>query len=145
MDEYVPKEAKEMVDTSMRSFKVVFIPCDVSLEMVEESILQAPERALSAMIDYAKDRFKRAKLSGKNLQAYQQSIMKEHKDLPATALEQVSDMTLCDVVPLMANKASSNFVSINLVVDDKAVTKQLELNQRASSIAHNCGNDIQVK
>lgn len=141
MDDLVPEACLKEIDTTMRMFKVVYIPCDISKDICEETIMQAPERALSAMLDFAKERFKRAKLQGAQLEQYQNELLKEHKALPASALDQLSDMTLCEVVPLLGHNAKSTFCAVNMVVDDKAKSKNLPVNARATSIAARCGLD----
>lgn len=145
MDEFVPEACLKEIDEGFREFKVVFIPCDISKDICEERVVQTPGRGLSAMLDFAKDRFRQAKLQGEHLEKYQADLLKEHKTLPVEALGQMSDMTLCEVVPLLGNTKRSLCCALNLVVDDKAKSKNLPANVRATSIAGRCGLDqIQV-
>jgi len=152
MNVLIPEAAqKEVDDSPFRVFKVVFIPADADVGILEEVVPQTAERALSAMIDYAKERFAQTKLTGTSLLNYKEQLLKDQqtqnggKVLSSEAVQKLSDMTLCEVVPISLNSKKTLFIVVNLVVDDKAVSKNCPLNVRASSICARCGLTTQVR
>ena len=51
---------------------------------------------------------------------------------------------LVDCVPLLLNKKESNFVGVNVYVDDRASMKGLPENRRATELAMKCGKQIRI-
>lgn len=61
-------------------------------------------------------------------------------------MEMMLDMdSLVDSVPLMANTKDTNFIGVNLYVDDRGSAKGLPVNVRASGIVQHCGKMLQVQ
>lgn len=153
MEFLVPEKYQSDVDDSIRSFKAVLIPWDPSEPIQDVVIPQGPQRALSAMLDYAKERFAENKLNATQRDKFKKDIKeqaeKEHKlqtpDANDAQWEKLADMTLCEVVPLLPQSQKSLFLNVNLVCDDKAVAKDLPINPRAGSIANECGTNIMVR
>lgn len=54
-------------------------------------------------------------------------------------MEKLLFMTTVDIFPLMMPTQKTEFLGISIYVDDKGVSKNLPLNERATSLAHNCG------
>lgn len=59
-------------------------------------------------------------------------------------MAQLGTMTTCDVIVLQPNRKETEFIAVNMYVDDKGVSKELGLNRRATSIAFECGKSLQV-
>lgn len=146
MDVIVPLQAQKAVDsTPFRSFKCVFIPADVNQPLQEEVIVQTADRALSAMLDHAKTRFAQTKLTGEGLKEFQHKLKQEHASATSELVQKLADLTMCEVVPLLPHTKQTHFIAVNLVVDDKGVSKNLPLNPRVNSICARCGLTLQVR
>jgi len=142
----VPLEYQRTVDsTPMRTFKCVFIPADVSEPLKEESIVQLGDRALSVMLDHAKERFAKNKLSESGANEFKQKLRQEHANASEEMAQKLADMTMCEVVPLLPHSKKTNFIAVNLVVDDKAVSKNLPINPRVNALCIRCGLSLQVR
>lgn len=139
MDHSVPEHARSAVDEEMRLFRVVLVPFDRDLDIAEESVLQSKDRALSAMLDHAKERFAKLKLQGGKYVEYQEQIRKEHAGIKQQALDQLANMTLCEVIPVVPSCKETFNVAINMVVDDKGTSKDAPINERATAICSRCG------
>lgn len=79
------------------------------------------------MIDHCKKHFAKKSLQGSQLDVFRQQVA-EHakgKQLPENLLEQLAKSTTCDMIVLHPNRPETKYISINMYVDDKGVSKQV--------------------
>lgn len=128
-----------MIDASERDFKAVFIPADVSLGIETIDIHQAKEKALQCFIDHCKIHFSRTSLTTNQLKQLTSDLKQKTKSKGLKGknklgetnkpnidlLEKIALTTTCDMIVLQPNKKETEYISINMYVDDKGVAKQL--------------------
>ena len=123
-----------MVDNVERDIKAVFVPCDVSQPIQTITIHQPQNKALQCFINHCKLHFAQNSLTPDQLRSLaadveNRSKTKDNKKTSAVAdkglIERIASMTACDMVVLQPNQPETDYISINLYVDDKGVAKQL--------------------
>jgi len=134
------------VDAAARDFTVVAIPCSAADEMREVVVRQPANGALEAMLHFAREHFAREGLPAAGAARLRDELRAK---APGAAnddlLNRALSMTMCDVVPLVPNTREFGHVAVNLVVDDKAVSKGLPVNARATSLARACGLSVEIR
>lgn len=150
------------VDESKTEFKVVFIPADRNAEVVEQIVKIEPGHTIEAMTNHVKEHI--AKLEDIRKGALSLDEMKQERlaigdQIKKMAQEQPSlrDLNITDdiitriylsnavdAVPLLVNKPSNGYVAVNLYVDDQGMTKQLPINERATTLCYMVGKPLQV-
>ena len=72
------------------------------------------------------------------------SQVKTAGSIPEEALDMLMNMVTVDTIPLILNTKESQFVGVNVYVDDQGSLKGLPLNVRASNVSHLAGTDVRV-
>mmetsp|Transcript_4394 Transcript_4394/g.4929 ORF Transcript_4394/g.4929 Transcript_4394/m.4929 type:complete len:296 (+) Transcript_4394:125-1012(+) len=135
-----------MVDTAERDFQAVFIPAEPSEPLQTITIHQGKNQALQCFIDHCKKHFAKVSLSKEQLGVFSEQVKGHAKGqaVPSDMVELMSKMTTCDMIVLHPNRPESDYIAVNMYVDDKGVAKQLAINHRATSIAMACGKQVQI-
>mmetsp|Transcript_7011 Transcript_7011/g.11128 ORF Transcript_7011/g.11128 Transcript_7011/m.11128 type:complete len:352 (-) Transcript_7011:60-1115(-) len=135
-----------MVDTSERVVQAVLIPADTSSPIVDVGIKQPAGQAIECFMAYMKKQFAKDLMQASQLGEYKKQIQQHSKQqsIPDDILKRLAATTTVDMVVLYPNRKQTDFICINMYVDDKGVAKQLPVNIRATEICRACGLNTQV-
>jgi hypothetical protein len=133
------------------SFKVVYIPCELSAPMKEWDVAIPEGEEIQCLTDRLKKHFSIS--GGSASKASERDQMREQMkksvpegtDIDNGLMAKVMEMgSLVDCVPLVNNTKEAAYIGINLYVDDRGTPKGLPLNQRATQIAQQCHRMVNV-
>jgi len=79
-----------------------------------------------------------------NMTAEQKKSGWKADQIDDSTIQQIFSMTSVDTIPLINNKLSTSYTSVQMYVDDKGQLKKLPVNQRATDILRMCGKNIEV-
>jgi hypothetical protein len=141
--------ANESTQTAKkRSFVYVLLPADESKAPQEHTVWYSTEGDESvaclgkAAVEHFKTLVNPSVSAGKLKSAIQQQLSSKlaaGQTLPQNVLDQFAAMTSFDMVPILKNLKATDWVGVNLYVDDQAVAKELPLNRRASLLCGKAG------
>lgn len=118
------------------------------LEEWEETLEEG--REVECLLDRVKSHFKKTGPK-KSLQQIEQQKAQLIKDLPVgsevhdSLLNAATSMSLVENVSLLSHAKDTNFIAVNMYVDDEGSIKNLPLNIRASEISQVAGKPLQVR
>jgi hypothetical protein len=150
--------AAPKTESSLPSFQVCLVPCDGSAlrEWTIEVPTGKPEALVSCLTDRLKLHFQQTSMTDAQKVVFQEQVKAQAKKqkgaaadaanrMNAGAWDRLMAMQTVDIVPLMYNSNITDWVGVNLYVDDRGQAKQLPLNKRATALTVACGAPTQVR
>ncbi|XP_063931498.1 uncharacterized protein LOC135143552 [Zophobas morio] len=137
-----------------RGFYYVLIPADPDLTLMEHYLSYSDETETSCLTDRLKSYFQNCKgLHSSVIQSeilrsqLEEGLKKEncHREIDENMMNLLHEMQVVDIIALKPNAPVHQFVGVNMYVDDKAVSKGLPVNSRATSLAQLCGLTTEVR
>jgi hypothetical protein len=129
----------------MPSFKVVFVPQAASRPIEEREVEYTEETKVSCLMDMAREHFRGVlpKDAEKNRQVYEEQVRKQAEAKgfkmpdgdPNGLMTQLADVQMVDTVAVQLNHPQEDNVAVTLYVDDRAVAKGVEMNERATQFS----------
>jgi len=137
-----------------------FTECSVPIQEVTVPIKDG--RVIEAMTEYVREHITAREASRRAAQseeekkkekdAMRQQIKNELSKRPGMEnveitddiLSQVFDSNAVDAVPLLVNKKDTDFLSVNMYVDDQGIAKKLPVNSRATAFALSLEKRLQI-
>eukprot|EP00733_Pompholyxophrys_punicea_P001568 Pompholyxophrys_punicea_v1_NODE_834_length_1230_cov_13.220426.p1 type:complete len:283 gc:universal NODE_834_length_1230_cov_13.220426:869-21(-) len=127
-------------------FDVVYIPSDTNRPVEVVHVPQPPGKEVECLMDFAKAHFRKGGMSAEAAETIRSNVHKQLaesgknlSELDPEIVNRLAQSEWVDVVPLLINKKSTQFIGVNLYADDAAGPKKLEKNYRAMDIAQLCG------
>mmetsp|Transcript_11455 Transcript_11455/g.32181 ORF Transcript_11455/g.32181 Transcript_11455/m.32181 type:complete len:251 (-) Transcript_11455:15-767(-) len=139
-----------------KSFKYIYIPVG-SKEIEERTMTYTDTTEVECMTSALQEHFKQSggqASSEEAMKTYKEQLRANLKEkgqeeclqnLDAGLLNMLMNMQTVDIVALLPNTRDTDFVGVNMYVDDRGVSKQLSVNERATAIAANCGMNVAIR
>jgi len=141
-----------------KKFCVVFVPANEQQDVEEWSLEIAKGDEVGCLIDRLKQHYRdydkqaQTKVDAASREQHKKRILEEAKkysggkdvEPPSGFFDQLMDMYQIEPYPLLLNRKSTEFVGVNLYVDDHGMLKSLPHNKRASAICATVGKPCNV-
>nr|QKY15064.1 SUMo-activating enzyme subunit 2 (SAE2) [Polytomella parva] len=143
------------IPTQSETVKYVFVPSNPQDDIEELTVRIEKGKEVECLLDKMKAHFQREgeRISGpddaQRTAAKKQALLAQLGDkAPQVSEEMLSaalSMQMVETISMQVNNRESDYVAVNMYCDDHAQIKQLPLNPRASQIAEQCGQFIEVR
>jgi len=130
------------METEFKPFKYVFIPND-SDQPMEERVFDKPMKLDNDLfVESLRTHFSTS-LKDVDAALLKTQMMSHNsnavKDMTPEAVAAFASMSTVEIFPITLPMKSTEFAGVNIYIDDKGVSKNLPVNQRATQMVRACG------
>lgn len=135
-----------------KTVRFVFVPADITKPLEDLSVVtQNDEDEVGCVMNYVRDRLSDAPIAlGEFKETMASNLRERQPDFSADMITDEQWMKMASTrtvesIPLQSHKKLTQFIGVNMYVDDGGSFKQLPFNRRAELIAARCGQLLQIR
>merc|ERR1712227_267901 len=131
--------------TEFKPFKYVYIPCDSDTPMEERIFDQPMTLENDLFVESLRKHFSTnsnnvdTKLLKSQMMEHNADAVKGLDSMTPEAIAAFASMSTVEIFPITLPTKDSDFAGVNIYIDDKGVSKKLDVNQRATQMVRACG------